>query len=1190
MLILYNTPYIIHTKTRLHRMQRQTGKKIFYWQGILADPDVLSTYSEIFEKLISGNYKSANLDLKKLNHCRIYSARINDTDRLLFTTITINKKPFLLFLDVILNHDYEKSRFFKPQVLKKFLQLHSETLSNYVIIEEDFSSLTEELNFKPEAEAKATEELFFLPAEYYKQAYIELTDEQHIAKQTDLPLVLSGPPGSGKSCLALSLLTQIASQTSPSDLPILYITASKGLKEEMQEMWNQLPIAQTTGPEQVLFRTYDDLINEEAKDQSLVEEREFTQWFDLYCKKHKKRITSQKLTTNASLIYQELRILSGYSDKDYLKGVGEKQSLIYTHPDKQWIINIANDYALHLKKEKAIDPGLYKFSDNKARYSAIISDESQDFSHLQLETLSHFAKNNQICYCLDSHQSLHDEKSKRPFLKQLLKDYRHISLQTAHRCPDAVITLANKLINIKRNLTGGSSDKQEFAVIPHPHKNEGVVRWIIPNDTDLSQLQQQATSTQFVVITLPEYVSEARKLFGLHFKTGEAPNIFTTDQIKGLEYEKVVIYKMLDHEIFAEASKILDAEGYNEKTLENRRKNTQQGEERFGPWFNKLFTSFTRAKTSLIIYQTNPHKLERLTQLLTDSLPKENVKENTDSLAPSTVTDWEKEREKQLRQGNITQATMISQLLLQEKDIEIKAAPQNNNQIKINDTPPREEKNSLVEKEKLILKKRKQKYLKQLLEKEITLGDLIALFKNKHASSLLFDELLPNEPFLFFILFTQQSDVLKVVLKFSLEFSKVININHLRLRPRYPGRLKVYNLDPSTHLTENQIPPILIEMCLVPEYQEVLFHILENNQSIIENISIEDLLYTCKNTSLLYALIKSTPGREILNKILTVNPNIFKKLKAEDLTRLYSDTSVLWLLTLPEHLPLLSKLMNINSKFIDSLSVKDLMHAPAKEFFGEENRSMLCNLSSSNEGSGILRTWMINNPELAHVNIACLTAPIIKGSQVFSPPFTTLAYWSNGRLALEEMLFDDPPPRFAQELTLQDLFGSRGPGLSRNLMTFYSLCQDTAGLNILRKLFTYNEQLIKALKLDYLIYPTSNFNVKINTTKIEQANHYGCILSILDSREEGRDLLCYLFELNPALQHSFSLLSPEELKQRLRDPNYYSLSLSSTTQTTTSSSSTSSAFFVSKKISDLKVEDELKSTGKSFTSSSGQQT
>lgn len=176
--------------------------KIYYWNGILDPRGLSSDYEQIIEKIIEGNYQG--LDLEKLTGHHVYSVRVNQSNRLLFTTIIVNNKPYLMLLDEIMNHDYAKSRFLKPTVLKNYLELHGKAISGELI--GNYFEKQEDMVLRPPKNSSG-QGIEYSRIDFYNQKFIELDETQlNIATKTTLPLIISGAPGSGKSCIALLIL------------------------------------------------------------------------------------------------------------------------------------------------------------------------------------------------------------------------------------------------------------------------------------------------------------------------------------------------------------------------------------------------------------------------------------------------------------------------------------------------------------------------------------------------------------------------------------------------------------------------------------------------------------------------------------------------------------------------------------------------------------------------------------------------------------------------------------------------------------------------------------------------------------------------------------------------------------------------------------------------------------------------
>ncbi|MBA2711869.1 MAG: hypothetical protein H0U57_14925 [Tatlockia sp.] len=115
---------------KIETNDKASASKIFFWDGLFDPNDLAQHYEPIVEKLLEGNYQG--LDLEKLDGYNVYSVRVNSSDRLLFTTITVNHMPYLLLLDEVLNHDYAKSRFLKRGVLKNYLDLNGEIFAEEI--------------------------------------------------------------------------------------------------------------------------------------------------------------------------------------------------------------------------------------------------------------------------------------------------------------------------------------------------------------------------------------------------------------------------------------------------------------------------------------------------------------------------------------------------------------------------------------------------------------------------------------------------------------------------------------------------------------------------------------------------------------------------------------------------------------------------------------------------------------------------------------------------------------------------------------------------------------------------------------------------------------------------------------------------------------------------------------------------
>jgi len=241
----------------------EKGKhRISYWPNFAREKEKLSEIlkkqlNTTIEKLGNGELKSASLEQKNFRHSKLYTAKINKSDRLLLKKVKINGEPHFLLLEVILNHDYQKSRFIKESVLREFLE--KKGLAKRNVGKEDFiapnnSNLLfskdsqEKVNKSKLQEGKSASKQW----QQYKNRII-LSDMQRTALEGRLPMMINGAPGSGKSLLALELIKKETHEEGR----MFYITRSELLKQEMKKTWRGLPISKET-KEKASFLTYDE--------------------------------------------------------------------------------------------------------------------------------------------------------------------------------------------------------------------------------------------------------------------------------------------------------------------------------------------------------------------------------------------------------------------------------------------------------------------------------------------------------------------------------------------------------------------------------------------------------------------------------------------------------------------------------------------------------------------------------------------------------------------------------------------------------------------------------------------------------------------------------------------------------------------------------------------------------------------
>ncbi|KTC86292.1 hypothetical protein [Legionella brunensis] len=1150
--------------------------KVYFWHGLIGDVSQFAPYQDTINKLLRGDYQAA--DMEKLHAHRIYSARINHSDRLLFTTIKRGGKSYLLLLDVVLNHDYYKSRFLKPSVLKNYLDTNTGVFEHQVIDKDSFAKSIEEI--LPEETTEAIE-IDYTSLEYYNQMYIELSDQQKAIQRTRLPAVVSGPPGSGKSCVAFSLLTQVAGQTIDNlKAPILYITQSLDLKKSLETMWNESPLAAEFPAGAVQFCTYQELLAQvapETRTQKMVSELDFQNWIKKYIKKYKsiykagkaEMPVSEAFLAQHERIYRELRILAAYQPEKYLN-LGEKQSLFFDQQERAWLLAMKKAYADFLAAQNSVDPSLYQ-PEVKPGYSFIVVDESQDLSHQQLKVLRDLAINCQICCCMDSHQSLSDPESKRPYLFTLLGEgeqkVEHLELTKTYRCPAKVVALANRVIEIKNSLTGGIADKNEFLSIDSVSEEtgEGDVRWINEaSEQDIQTLRQAAKSTGFAVITLPEFKKDASKLF-------QTPLVFTAEEIKGLEYHTIVAYRILETDTFRKANDILQQTSDSDLPVRKHRTKDSRGDAQFGPHFNKLFTSFTRAKNTLIVYQepqekSQKHKLQRLSDLLEQVISK-TVNQQI-AVTQTSEQDWEKEAQRQVKQGNLDLAKRIHEEKLSKQEIEpdpVASQLKNekerentsikkvvtSNSIKENNQPE----TSLAKKTKNDSKRKD--YVEKLLDR-VSPTNLVNLFNSGSVETYLYDDLMNDGSCLFlkFISDSTYIEVLYSVLRAPQLAKRLSTIPLGRIYPKTKCSL-LYSLISSPtgllileELLKNnrnlaktisgadlgrpmiggqyENVSVFYLLSCSQEGRAILIQLLKMNPALAQTISAADLgrsLITQagipQNTSALYILAITEEGRAILMYLLQNNPGLAQTISGADLGRPHMEISALYCLTVTKDgQRILLRLLKDNPTLAKTISGADLVRARTDKGGSEENTSALYFLAADiPEGHMILLAFLQQNPTLVETisRADLVRARTAKaGEAENTSPLYYLAATPKGRAILLHMLQRNST--LAETMVTVDL-GQKSTKKD-DTSVFCNLAGSLDGQFILEYLIKKNPKIISNLPIEFL-----TGSLYANKT----------VLDALLATPKGKTIVQLIHKENPGLltQHPFFVSYTDTLAQLL---------------------------------------------------------
>jgi len=695
--------------------------RIAYLKGSIDNP-TLSEHDQkimqpILQRLLDNDFASG-LGLERLAGTDIYAIRVDLATRILFTKVNINKKSYLLPLELIENHDYQKSRFLQKGVLKKFLQNWMPTLIELNEIKaESFTPIDDHeqetlMHDLLEDEAYAGSPT---PMLYYGDSVICLNaDQEHTAVSVTLPAIVTGGPGAGKSCAALYALwhqwmnyKHEMDDQSSTILPFMYICESEILCHKMEEDWdnNFAPQSTDSNPKpRVIFSTYEELIkkyfskdlpsipHEKLADEAtkiFATESDFRVWWtsiyqpevSIKAKAMSKIKASfadaSIMNISAEEIYEEFRICCGYrpdldSNQQDLpfeyKMLGSNQSICSTEEQKMALWGAFKAYKHFLQTKNKTD--LAFLVPNQVITPQIgftVIDEIQDLSLNNIDIVIQLtvsrANKRQIFAAGDSHQNVSDAFSSLNLIEQIFRRYNHgiqpdhINLPGSYRCSKAIIDAANCWLGLQYYLCGGLTDKKQYVeLVSAMDSVPGSTRVIDYADIHLTtELSNLAECAHVALI----YFKECLESEDLQRDFNAFKIRLTPQGAKGCEYSTVIAVNPFSG--LEKINKMVEGVSPIKPTNAHLPKNQEKHRsiKILIRRFNSILVTLTRGKNNLIIVQKDSHQYTNLFTWL--NLP---LASNATVATPiienaSSKTDWLLEARKLLRKGQEESAKRI---------------------------------------------------------------------------------------------------------------------------------------------------------------------------------------------------------------------------------------------------------------------------------------------------------------------------------------------------------------------------------------------------------------------------------------------------------------------------------------------------------------------------------------------------
>ena len=412
---------------------------------------VKAAYRKVVTAIANGDFRAAQVrKLAGAGHGKLYRARLNDADRLIFCLLRHNDDICALMLEVIVNHDYEKSRFLRGAVIDEDKVVDCDAA---------------------EAEKEAQSLRYLNPDRtilHVLDKPISFDDAQDALFRAPAPLIIVGSAGSGKTALTLEKLKQAEGET-------LYVTHSAYLTQNARNLYYANGF-ERAGQEATFlsYREFVESIHVPPGREAVW--RDFAGWF------HRIRQSLRDpdfRVIDGHQVFEEIRgvITAGergaLTRKDYL-ALGVRQS-IFPIGQRDRLYDLFEKYLSWLRDANLFDLNLIAqewIAKAAPRYDFVVIDEVQDITAIQLALVLKTLRNpGQFLLCGNSNQIVHPNFFSWAQVKSLfwrdpeLAQRQQLSVLSANfRNSRESTRVANQLLKIKHQRFGSIDRESNFLV------------------------------------------------------------------------------------------------------------------------------------------------------------------------------------------------------------------------------------------------------------------------------------------------------------------------------------------------------------------------------------------------------------------------------------------------------------------------------------------------------------------------------------------------------------------------------------------------------------------------------------------------------------------------------------------------------------------------------------------------------
>jgi len=600
-----------------------------------------------FEKtkalLEAGNFRAA--DVKKLGP-NLYRARLDSSNRLLFSIYRYQEEAYILVLEYIAHHAYDKSRFLRRGA---------------TIDESKISTVESPEGVDPEPLVYLNPRL---PTFHVLNKVISFDEAQQAVYTLPPPCIVIGSAGSGKTALTLEKMKAVPGE-------VLYVTRSSYLAHNARNLYYALDYE--NDDQDVSFLSFAEyLASLRVPPGREMVFHDFAQWFA----RHR---AASRLKDPHPLFEEFQGVITGpstnspYLSREAYLGLGIRQS-IFAEDERPHVYDLFLKYLAFMQDNDYYDPNIlshHYLPLVEPRYDFVVVDEVQDLTTIQLQLiLTSLCEPHQFLLCGDANQIVHPNFFSWSTLKSFFYKQEGLDapaeliriLHNNYRNSANVTEVANRLLKLK-NARFGSVDRESNYLVRSHAETSGTVLLLADTASITGELNQKTRqSTRFAVVVMhPEQKPAARA----HFQT---PLIFSIQEAKGLEYDNIILYNFTsaDEERFREITRGISAEDVFEDDLRyaRAREKSDKSLEIYKFHINALYVAITRAVENLYLIEAHPG--QRLFEVLGLKLWEDRL-----DLADqgSSLEEWRQEARRLELQGKQEQADEIRTQILKLKPV-----------------------------------------------------------------------------------------------------------------------------------------------------------------------------------------------------------------------------------------------------------------------------------------------------------------------------------------------------------------------------------------------------------------------------------------------------------------------------------------------------------------------------------------